>query len=65
MLKIIVFIAVLAILFMWIKTSRKSSSTDKTKDNNEMINCAKCDTYIEMKDAIMSNGKYVCPDDCK
>jgi|GEM_PF-603442 len=46
------------------KVSKESSSRDKKEDANEMIECAQCGVYSELSDAILSNGKYYCSNEC-
>jgi len=31
---------------------------------NEMVECANCSVYVEISEAILSNGKYYCSDEC-
>lgn len=79
MLKILVVIVVLSLLFIWIKADRKAKimknnespdnkNDDKKKNQipkSDMIECSKCSTYIPISDAVMSNGKYLCPNNCE
>lgn len=74
MAKIIVVIVVLSLLFLWIKSSRKMSKNsdkqDKKKDTpqalkSDMIKCDKCETYIQINDAVISNGRYICNNNCE
>jgi uncharacterized protein len=74
MAKIIVVIIVLSLLFLWIKSSRKIPKTNdkQNKKTNEsqalksdMIKCNKCETYIQINDAIMSDGNYICSNNCE
>ncbi len=74
MAKILVVVVVLSLLFLWIKSSRKISKTENKQKNkkddqqalkSDMIKCAKCQTYIQINDSVMSNGKYICPNNCE
>ena len=74
MAKILIVVVVLSLLFLWIKSSRKLSTSDNKKNKKEndtpslksdMAKCAKCKTYIQIDDAIMSDGNYICPNNCK
>jgi len=31
---------------------------------NEMVECSNCSVYVEISEAILSNGKYYCCDAC-
>lgn len=74
MAKILVVVVVLSLLFLWIKSSRKISNSDnkqnKKKDDiqslkSDMTKCEKCGTYIQINDAVMSGGKYICTNNCE
>ncbi len=41
-----------------------SSQTNGENDVQEMIECATCGVYIELDEAILSNGKYYCSQEC-
>jgi len=69
MIKYLVVIGVIAfIYFVFIKKKpHKKSNTHKKQDDiktNDMIQCSKCAIYCELEDAILSNGKYYCSDEC-
>ncbi len=70
MLKYLLVIAVIAfIYYVFIKkkpavTNKENKKENKTKDSNEMVQCSKCDIYCELDDAILSNGKYYCSNEC-
>jgi len=48
---------------------KKNRETDiKNKKNDEitdtMVECPTCGTYVSKEDAILSNGKYFCSQEC-
>ncbi len=61
LLKLLVFIAVIAALvyFFWIKP-KKDAKNAANKDAENFVECEKCGTFISVKDAVLSEGKYVC-----
>lgn len=70
MLKILVLIAILYVvyhLFFKKKTSVASgghgNNSQKLQDN-DMVQCSKCQIYTEVNEAILSNGKYYCSKEC-
>ena len=45
--------------------SIKNSNLDKNNANDqEMIECKKCNTYVALSEAIMSDGNYYCSKEC-
>lgn len=68
-LKILLLIGVIALVyFMFIKKKPLvSSSNDKnTKPQpNDMIECTECGVYVEISEAILSNGNYYCSQECQ
>jgi len=69
-LKLLLIGAVIYIVYiMFFKqknSTRKSTSKPKEtkKDANEMVECANCSVYVEISEAILSNGKYYCSNEC-
>lgn len=65
---------VAAVYYMFIKKKEsvqrcERSSGDKrnaTSDEavDEMVECSVCGIYVEIDDAIVSNGKYYCSREC-
>ena len=61
--KILVFLAVLiAIYLIFFKTRVKRGVKKEDKDAENFVECKKCGTFIEAKDAVISGGGYVCPE---
>ncbi len=64
------FMAFLAVVFLvyivFFKKSREKNIKDKKYDEitDTMVECPKCKTYISKDDAILSNGKYFCSEEC-
>ena len=46
------------------KVSTKERKKERKEDANEMVECAACGVYSELDDAIFSNAKYYCCDEC-
>ncbi|MGP1485374.1 MAG: PP0621 family protein [Campylobacter sp.] len=59
--KILIFIVVLFIIYIiFFKNRVKSDKNSSNKNIENFVQCTKCDTFIEIKSAIISNGKYLC-----
>lgn len=72
-LKLLLVVGVIAfvyILFIKKKPAVKNSdkNDNKTKkdevQSNDMVQCSKCGVYCELDDAILSNNKYYCSQEC-
>lgn len=45
--------------------NKKTKLDNETKQiEEELIDCPKCGTYVSKQDAILSNGKYYCSNEC-
>ncbi|NPA65408.1 MAG: hypothetical protein GXO11_00855 [Epsilonproteobacteria bacterium] len=56
-----------AVYYFFIKqksVSQKTQTKKEQTDAQEMIECAKCGVYVELEEAILSNGKYYCSKEC-
>ncbi len=59
--KILAFLAVLiAIYLIFFKTRVKRGVKKEDKEAENFVECKKCGTFIEAKDAVISGGGYVC-----
>lgn len=66
--KLLIFVLVLAIIY-FIFFKKKSvesggSSTKDTIDDQTMVECSKCGTYVSTKESIMKDGKHYCSKEC-
>ena len=67
MLKILLVIGVIALIyFLFIKKKPLPNKTnrDDATPTNEMVACATCGTYTELGEAIISQNKYYCSNEC-
>lgn len=66
LLKILLLIVVIfGIYYFFIKKKpNKNSKTKPNRDEEIMVECDKCKTYISDKEAIIKNGKYYCSKEC-
>ncbi len=61
---------VVAIYYLFIKKSSSNvqnsqkSENKKGDDVDEMVECSRCGVYVEIEEAIVSNGKYYCSKEC-
>ncbi|MCF6310754.1 MAG: hypothetical protein L3J19_09865 [Sulfurimonas sp.] len=70
----IVVIGLIAIVyFFFIKKRPTVQNSNKKNDNstpkdevqsNDMVECSTCGVYCEVSDAILSNNKYYCSNEC-
>lgn len=66
MLKLLLLIGVLVGAY-YLFFKKKKSLTPPSPDNTQeeaMIPCAECDTYVQVKEALMRDGKYYCSREC-
>ena len=62
--------AVIFIIFLiyilFFKRNRERSIHDKKNEKitDEMTECPSCKTYVSQKEAILSNGKFYCSEEC-
>ena len=64
---------VVAIYYLFIKKSapsaaqespKKAPGAKKSEEVDEMVECSRCGVYVEIHEAILSNGKYYCSKEC-
>jgi uncharacterized protein len=57
---------VVYIMFFKNKSLKQNETKTKTKkpQANDMVECASCGVYVEVSEAILSNGKYYCSREC-
>ena len=60
--KILAFLAVLILIYMAFFKKRKKSN-DNSKEIENFVECDECGTFVEVKEAVLKSGKYVC-DEC-
>lgn len=64
-MKFLLFVGLLsAVYFLFFK---KKSLTPPSSDNSQeeaMIPCAKCGTYVQVKESLIRDGKYYCSREC-
>ena len=71
LLKILLVIAVIGVVyFFFIKksmplTKERHEKKKQKEDENTMIECAACSTYISTSEAIVSSGKFYCSTECR
>ena len=56
--KIILFVMIIGAIYSLIIPKFKSK---KPSDSGEsFVECSKCNTFIELKDSVLKDGKYIC-----
>lgn len=66
MLKLLLLIGVLVGAY-YLFFKKQKSLTPPSPDNTQeeaMIPCAECGTYVQVKEALMRDGKYYCSREC-
>ncbi|MGE0051731.1 MAG: PP0621 family protein [Arcobacter sp.] len=65
-LKVILVIAVafLVYVFLFKKTREKEINKKDEMITDDMVECPTCKTYVSKKEAIVSNGKFYCSNEC-
>lgn len=67
---IVVGVLIVLVYFLFIKKKPLASENTKSKKNKEklneddMVECQKCGTYITLSDALLKEGQYFCSDEC-
>jgi len=65
MLKLLLLIGVLtAVYFLFFKKKSVGPSPRQDSQEDAMIPCAECGTYVQLKEALMKDGKYFCSKEC-
>ena len=41
-----------------------TQNSSKPLEDNDMVQCSTCKIYVEINEAILSNGKYYCSKEC-
>lgn len=46
------------------KSPKKDGGDRKSDEAEEMVECSRCGVYVEIEEAILSNGRYYCSKEC-
>jgi len=71
-LKLLLLIAVIYVVYIMFFKAKKLQTTQTKEEKNhqanmeadELVPCVHCGTYVEVEEAILSNGKYYCSTEC-
>jgi len=66
-LKLLVFAVVAFIVYKFFGgklTSFGRNTHEKKLDDDTLVECEKCGTYVTVKESIIVNGKYYCSTEC-
>jgi len=70
-LKLLLVIGVIAaVYFFFIKksmplTKERHNKKQKERDDETMVECATCNTYITTSEAVVSSGQFYCSTECR
>lgn len=69
-LKLLLIIGLIgAVYFIFFKkstplTAERKNKSKKKDDESTMVECSECSVYVSIDEAIVSNGKYFCSQEC-
>lgn len=67
-LKIIIFAVVALLIYKFmggkLPTLNKRTSEEKKLDEDTLVECETCHTFVTLKESILVNGKYYCSQEC-
>ena len=64
LLKLLLLAAIMyGVYYFFIKQKPLADKSSK-KDEDLLVECDKCGTFVSTKDAIIKNGKYYCSKEC-
>ncbi len=65
LLKLLLLIGIVFVVYtLFFKKKSLPSDSDTASQDETMIPCAKCNTYVSPKEALMKEGKYYCSHEC-
>jgi len=66
LLKILLLVGVVALVYFIFFKKKPLTQTSPKEENasDEMVACHSCGTYVTLEDALLSNGKYYCSQEC-
>ncbi len=63
--KLLLLAAIVAgVYYLFIKPKPTLKRPDKRGEEEELVECAKCKTFVSSKEAIIKDGKYYCSKEC-
>jgi len=65
MLKLLLLIGlIVSVYFLFFKKKSLKPPSSNNSQEETMIPCAKCDTYVSAKEALIRDGKHYCSREC-
>ncbi|MCK9373361.1 MAG: metallothionein [Sulfuricurvum sp.] len=64
MLKLLLFIGVVSAVYFFFFKKKSLPPSNDTSQEEAMIPCAQCGTYVQVKETLMRDGKYYCSREC-
>ena len=67
---ILVIVLIALVYFLFIKKKplpgevKKSNKQKEKLDEDDMVECKSCGTYITLNDALLRDGSYFCSNEC-
>jgi len=67
-LKIIIFAVVALLIYKFLggklPTFERKTPEEKKLDEDTLVECETCHTFVTLKESILINGKYYCSQEC-
>jgi uncharacterized protein len=67
-LKLLIFAVVAVMIYRFFGGQLPSftrSAADKKLDDDTLVECEACSTYVTVKESIVVHGKYYCSNECR
>ena len=65
---IVIAILIALVYFIFIKkkpiSNKPKHKKDDTSNDDDMVECKECGTYITLNEALIKEGHYFCSDEC-
>jgi len=63
-LVLILIIGAIIYFLFFKKTLPKESDKPKKMNDDDMVECSRCGVYVNIKEAVIKDGKYYCSKEC-
>ena len=67
-LKLLLFAVVAVLIYKFFGGKLPSltrSASEKKLDDDTLVECEECSTYVTVKESMVVHGKYYCSDECR
>lgn len=60
MTRLLLIVAVIAVVFWLLKSYRKQTSRDESQVAEDMVRCAQCGVHLPKGESVSADGRYFC-----